>query len=155
MFFKLVDFKKLEMHLNAKQLQQQASLLFEKADNKFLNETLRQIGSKIQNTHEIESNPEKLNKEEGEEEGQYVVYANINSSDEDFSFLVTALYHWENLYPYFTLDLPKDPKEIVVKSKKQASSKEEDKKDEELKKEDKDRDKLFANIQEIESNTDL
>jgi len=46
-----------------------------------------------------------------------VVYANINSSDEDFSFLITALYHWETLYPTFTLELPKDPSEIVVKSK--------------------------------------
>jgi len=45
-----------------------------------------------------------------------VVYANINSSDEDFSFLLTALYHWETLYPTFTLDMPKDPSEIVVKS---------------------------------------
>jgi hypothetical protein len=45
-----------------------------------------------------------------------VVYANINSSDEDFSFLITALYHWESLYPTFTLDYPKDPSEIIVKS---------------------------------------
>ena len=50
------------------------------------------------------------------EDKLYVVYANINSSDEDFSFLITALYHWESLYPTFTLDYPKDPSEIIVKS---------------------------------------
>jgi hypothetical protein len=26
---------------------------------------------------------------------KYVVYANINSQIEDFTFLVTSLYHWE------------------------------------------------------------
>lgn len=56
----------------------------------------------------------------------YVVYANINSSDEDFSFLVTALYHWETLYPTFTLDLPKDPNDIVVKGKLKEEKKKED-----------------------------
>jgi hypothetical protein len=40
---------------------------------------------------------------------------------------LTALYHWETLYPTFTLDLPKDPAEIVVKAK----PKEEEKKAEE------------------------
>mmetsp|Transcript_23266 Transcript_23266/g.22849 ORF Transcript_23266/g.22849 Transcript_23266/m.22849 type:complete len:82 (-) Transcript_23266:524-769(-) len=55
--------------------------------------------------------------EEKSDETLYVVYANINSSDEDFSFILTALYHWENMYPTFTLELPKDPEEIVVKEK--------------------------------------
>ena len=44
-----------------------------------------------------------------------MVYANINSTEEDFSFLVTALYHWEKLHPTFTFDLSKDPSEIVVR----------------------------------------
>ena len=66
-----------------------------------------------------------------EEEKQYVVYANINSTEEDYSFLVTALYHWEGLHPTFTLDLPKDPAEIVVKPA--APKQEEEKKAEEAK----------------------
>lgn len=77
---------------------------------------MRQIGSKISSAE-----PAK----EGSD--QYVVYANINSSDEDFSFLVTALYHWETMYPTFTLDLPKDPAELAVKS---PEKKPEDKKEE-------------------------
>lgn len=51
-----------------------------------------------------------------EEEKQYVVYCNINSSEEDYSFLITALYHWESLYPTFTLEQPTNPKDIVVKA---------------------------------------
>ena len=39
---------------------------------------------------------EDLDRTEGR---RYVVYANINSQIEDFSFLVTALFHWEELYP--------------------------------------------------------
>jgi hypothetical protein len=31
---------------------------------------------------------------------------------------LTTLYHWETLYPTFTLDLPKDPSEIMVKAEK-------------------------------------
>jgi hypothetical protein len=31
--------------------------------------------------------------------------------------LLTALYHWESLYPTFSNDLPKDPKDITVKAK--------------------------------------
>lgn len=59
-----------------------------------------------------------------------MVYANINSSDEDFSFLITALYHWETKYPTFTLDFPKDPNEICVKApeKKDETKKTEEKK---------------------------
>lgn len=57
-----------------------------------------------------------------------MVYANINSSEEDFSFILTALYHWEKLYPTFTLELPKDPEDIVVKKPKQPSKEEEVKK---------------------------
>ena len=56
-----------------------------------------------------------------------MVYANINSNEEDFTFLVTALWHWENKYPSFTLDLPKDPEEIVVKEKKEVKPEEEKK----------------------------
>jgi hypothetical protein len=87
-------------------------------------ETLKQIGGKITNTGE------ECKKEELDEDKQYVVYANINSSEEDFSFLITALYHWETMYPSFTLELPKDPEEIVVKKKKEEEKKEEEKKEE-------------------------
>jgi hypothetical protein len=54
-----------------------------------------------------------------------VVYANINSSEEDFTFLLTALYHWESLYPTFSNDFPKDPKEITVKTKPKEEAKKE------------------------------
>ncbi len=58
------------------------------------------------------------------------MYANVNSSDEDYSFLITALYHWENKYPTFSLELPKDPNELVVKTPpKKAEEKKEDKKE--------------------------
>ena len=54
-----------------------------------------------------------------------MVYANINSSEEDFTFLITTLYHWETLYPSFTQDLPKNPSEIVVKIKPKEENKDE------------------------------
>lgn len=41
---------------------------------------------------------------------KYVVYANINSQSEDFTFLVTALYHWETLRPAIHPTQPNDPK---------------------------------------------
>lgn len=82
----------------------------------------------------------KVSKEEKEK--LYVVIGNINSSEEDFSFLLTALYHWETMYPSFTKLLPKDPNEIVVVApvkKPEEDKKEEDKKDD--KKDDKKEDK--------------
>lgn len=98
-----------------------------KDKNQFLIETLRQIGSKISNT---QAQSEAATKKKDEEK-HYVVYANINSTEEDFSFLVTALYHWESLHPTFTLDLPKDPADIVIKPA--APKQEEEKKGEEAK----------------------
>ena len=106
LFFKLVDFTKLQLYATTAV---EDTMLKDK--NQFLIETLRQIGSKISNS---QGQGENLTKKKDEEK-QYVVYANINSTEEDFSFLVTALYHWESLHPTFTLDLPKDPAEIVVK----------------------------------------
>ena len=123
LFFKLVDFTKL--HLYATTAIEEVTL---KDKNQFLIETLRQIGSKISNTQQ--DNTSSLTSKKKEEEKQYVVYANINSTEEDYSFLVTALYHWESLHPTFTLDLPKDPADIVVKP---AAPKEEEKKAEEAK----------------------
>ncbi len=98
-------------------------------------ETLRQIGAKISNTpsQEIDSRDSKVGEETKQsEEKQYVVYANINSTDEDFTFLITALYHWETLYPTFTLDLPKDPNEIVIKEKSSDAPKSEEEKKQQL-----------------------
>ncbi len=106
LFFKLVDFTKLQLYATTAI---EDAMLKEK--NQFLIETLRQIGSKISNSQGQSENVTKKK----DEEKQYVVYANINSTEEDFSFLVTALYHWESLHPTFTLDLPKDPADIVVK----------------------------------------
>ncbi len=39
----------------------------------------------------------------------YVVYAAINNTEEDLSFILTALYHWEQKHPNFKL--PKDYEE--------------------------------------------
>ena len=36
-----------------------------------------------------------------------MVYANINNQEDDFSFLLTALYHWEEANPRFSHKLPK------------------------------------------------
>jgi len=41
---------------------------------------------------------------------KYVVNANINSQNEDFTFLVTALYHWEISHPAIRPTQPTDPK---------------------------------------------
>lgn len=49
---------------------------------------------------------------------RYVVYANINSQIEDFSFLVTVLYHWEELYPAICPTQPSDPKPLLQKASK-------------------------------------
>ena len=125
LFFKLVDFNKL--HLYAATAIEDSML---KDKNQFLIETLRQIGSKISNTQQ-EINSSSTTTKKKEEEKQYVVYANINSTEEDYSFLVTALYHWESMHPTFTLDLPKDPADIVVKPA--APKQEEEKKAEEAK----------------------
>ena len=94
LFFKLVDFKKLKLHGHKVESELELNV-----DNQFLLETLRQIGQKISNT---QSTPLEEKKDQMSDENLYVVYANINSSDEDFSFLLTALYHWETLYPSFT-----------------------------------------------------
>jgi hypothetical protein len=51
---------------------------------------------------------------------KYVVYANINSQIEDFTFLVTALYHWEKTKPAVALTQPSDPKLFMQKSTKPA-----------------------------------
>lgn len=124
LFFKLVEFKKLKLHDKIETCE-----IFEKqSENEFLIETLRKIGGKISNTAREALATKDLSKPEQlkDEEKLYVVYGNINSNEEDFSFLITALYHWETLYPSFTLDFPKDPAEIVVKS----APKEEEKKKE-------------------------
>lgn len=115
LFFPLVDFRRLKLHRPTLEKPSEESKL-QKTENEFLTETLKQIGSKISSAEPATEGGD-----------QYVVYANINSSDEDFSFLVTALYHWETMYPTFTLELPKDPAEFVVKSpeKKPEEKKEE------------------------------
>ena len=119
LFFKLVEFNDLKLHQSTILEATKSSELLKGIENQFLLQTLKQIGQKISNTKETPAVEEK-------EEKLYVVYANVNCSDEDYSFLITTLYHWETLYPTFTLELPKDPSEIVVKP---AKPKEEEKKD--------------------------
>jgi hypothetical protein len=51
---------------------------------------------------------------------KYVVYANINSQTEDFTFLLTALYHWEKLHPVIGPTQPQDPAPFVQKAVKVA-----------------------------------
>lgn len=92
---------------------------------------MKQIGAKITNSTSTLKKVESTK----DEEKLYVVYANINSSDEDFSFLITALYNWESMYPSFSKYFPTDPKDIVVKSSpaKKEEGKPEEKKSEEKK----------------------
>ncbi|CDW79829.1 hect domain and rcc1-like domain-containing protein [Stylonychia lemnae] len=143
LFFKLVDFRNLTLHYpNVQVSSDQPSTLAEQTSNQFLLETLKKIGEKITNFKESkEEDKQKL----------YIVYGNVNSSDEDYSFLLTALYHWETMYPTFTLELPKSPSEIVVKSK----PKEEEKKLEDGVSNESQAHKLLQQIQEQDSNIDL
>jgi len=61
----------------------------------------------------------------------------MNSTDVDYSFLLTALYHWESKYPTFTKEYSTDPNSIVVKEEaKKEEAKKEDAKKEDAKKED-------------------
>lgn len=51
----------------------------------------------------------------GDSERKYVVYANLNiPKEEDYTFIVTALYHWYAKYPAWEDKFVKDPSEIVV-----------------------------------------
>lgn len=81
------------------------------------------------------------------------MYGNVNSNDEDYSFLITALFHWENKYPTYSEDLPKDPSEIVVKAKPKEEAKE--KKEEEVVNKESQAQRLLQQIQEADSNNDL
>ena len=46
------------------------------------------------------------------------MYANINSQNEDYTFLITALYHWELRRPAIAPTQPTDPKLFMQKSSK-------------------------------------
>jgi hypothetical protein len=56
----------------------------------------------------------------GGEEEKFVVYANINNTEDDFTFLLTALYHWEEATPRFTHKNPKTYDEFKVYEAKRA-----------------------------------
>lgn len=48
------------------------------------------------------------------DERKFYVYANLNMPrEEDFTFLVTTLWHWYSKYPHASLQLVKDPAEIA------------------------------------------
>ena len=114
-FFGLVDFSKLDLSFteelkNALESQESNSELLKTIKNEFIANSLQRIGSRVslshqdpvQNSQEHKDSEKEESKEEDEDktnDKKYVVYANINSQNEDFTFLVTALFHWENLYP--------------------------------------------------------
>eukprot|EP00347_Sterkiella_histriomuscorum_P020695 403336831 len=153
LFFKFVDFKKLKLHYSLSNDNESKETIDTSTDkesqNQFLIDTLKKIGQRISNTKEAQEEEKK----EGSEK-LYVVYGNVNSSEEDYSFLLTALYHWENMYPTFTQDLPKDPSEIIVKPKVKEEEKKEVLEENGVSHESQAQ-KLLQQIQEADSNIDL
>jgi len=65
---------------------------------------------------------------------KHVVYANINSQIEDFTFLITALYHWEKQRPAIAPTQITDPKLLMQKSNKPPPKEEKSKGDKEKEK---------------------
>ena len=48
---------------------------------------------------------------------EYYVYTNLNCPlEEDFTFIVTTLWHWYKVNPHPTLKIIKDPAEILVEA---------------------------------------
>jgi hypothetical protein len=67
---------------------------------------------------EINTSEEKKTFEQDKKD-KYYVYVNLNGPvEEDYTFLLTALYHWEMKYPSFTKDKITDPSLITVEAPK-------------------------------------
>ena len=68
--------------------------------------------SKVVTAEEITT--KEVDRNKTEQGRKYFVYANLNiPREEDFTFLVTALWHWYDKYSHPSLQLIKDPAEIV------------------------------------------
>jgi hypothetical protein len=71
---------------------------------------------------EINTCEDKKVESEDNKENKYYVYVNLNGPvEEDYTFLLTALYHWEKKYPSFTKDRITDPSLITLEIPKQTS----------------------------------
>ena len=90
----------------------------------FIVEVLHRIGSYIANTQEEEKKEEeeKMSKIETSimDQDKYYVYAHLNSPiEEDYVFLLTALFNWSKTHPDKTNDiLVKDYELICIKDGK-------------------------------------
>ena len=121
-----IDFQKLKLYPSSlvSDLSKEIDL---NCNNKFLLASLRKIGNSILGNQkqqepkakvkQIEPKSAETAAEESEvqpeEEQKFVVYANINSQIEDYTFLITALYHWEQLHPAIKPTQPTDPSKFV------------------------------------------
>ena len=95
-FFGLVDFSKLlpyNMNSDGKI----------SSGNAFMTTSLRKIGERICGASDSTPPKEK-----------YQVYCNINSQQEDYTFLVTALYHWEERHGVIVPTQPTDPTKFLA-----------------------------------------
>ena len=64
---------------------------------------------------DILKNTESPNEEPADSSKEYYVYTNLNCPlEEDFTFIVTTLWHWYKVNPHPTLKIIKDPAEITV-----------------------------------------
>lgn len=75
---------------------------------------LKKIGERISGkNNKLEAVKSEKYQEEPEEE-KFVVYANINSQQEDYTFLVTALYHWEMMHKHIQNGQNQDLSKIKI-----------------------------------------
>lgn len=98
-FFGLVDFKQLVPYDFAK-IKEKNNI---QTNNQFMLTALKKIGERISgktNQKLAVQNGKDEQDDKKEDEEKFVVYSNINSQQEDYTFLVTALYHWEMLHKH-------------------------------------------------------
>ena len=69
---------------------------------------------------------------------EYYIYTNLNCpNQEDFTFIVTALWHWYQINPFPGLKLVNDPEEITVPAPPDEEKKDDEKKSDAEKKDEK------------------
>lgn len=114
----------------------------------FLSEAIRTIGAKISDSESVAKNIEGSEEDEPagldellaeypseptppSSEKEYYVYTNLNCPlEEDFTFIVTTLWHWYQANPPTDLKVIKDPAEITVEAPPEEKKPEEAKKPE-------------------------
>lgn len=116
--FKQVNFQELELIETEEQKDEKTEI---KSENKFLKQTLKKIGEKLSNYEE----EQKKVGEESKEDSNFALYAHMNQTEEDYTFLLTALYCWESVDPTFSKDFSSDP--ATIRQKAQPKKQEEKK----------------------------